>query len=354
MSATINGALINFNQLNLRKNSIEKSFDQFKLFIQKKEINTIASELCKSLEKYNLLIKPRILLTMYIINQYPTDLLGEMKEWQDIDTELYQICQNTIEILESENNLENISKVLKVYLEKFMTWSNFDKDRSIEQLIISYYNRSTHINNILNGTNASKKMGFEQEHDMMGELERQRSELLRMMVTIDPTFNAKYFKENYIQVYNDIMKARNEMSIRVKNVMKKAYYDMLCEDVKKGDMMSCFNQIKEIGKRLSVMCPKNMVSSFEQRFSDDNLTTILLVPEFTSDIKSFIKFMVDFTILIDAPVNDEDNQKWSDEINSLVNNKFCYNFPKILIQISEHIDTVVDMILALESQVKNN
>ena len=132
MSVAINGALINFNQLNLRKNSIEKSFDQFKLFIQKKEINTIASELCKSFEQYNLVIKPRILLTMYIINQYPTDLLGEMKEWQEIDTELYQICQNTIEILESENKLENISKVLKVYLEKFMTWSNFDKDRSIE------------------------------------------------------------------------------------------------------------------------------------------------------------------------------------------------------------------------------
>jgi hypothetical protein len=230
-------------------------------------------------------------------------------------------------------------------------WTNFDKDRSIEQLIISYYNRMTHINKMLTSNN---KIEFEQEQDMMIELEKQKSELLRMMVTIDPTFNATYFKENYIQVYNDIMKARNEMSIRVKNVMKKAYYDMLCEDIKKGDMMSCFNQIKEIGKRLSVMCPKNMVTSFEQKFSDDNLTTILLSQEFTPEIKSFIKFMVDFTILIDAPINDENNQIWSNEINSLVCNKFCYNFPKILIQISEHIDTVVDMILALDSQVKNN
>jgi hypothetical protein len=346
-----NVSLINFNQLNLKKKSIEKSFDEFKKYLLDKKLIAITNDLCKALEKYNLNIKPRILLSMYIINQYPTELLGEMKEWQEIDTELYQICQNTVDIIESEKKLENIYKVLNIYMEKFIVWTNFDKDRSIEQLIISYYNRMTHINKMLTSNN---KIEFEQEQDMMIELEKQKSELLRMMVTIDPTFNATYFKENYIQVYNDIMKARNEMSIRVKNVMKKAYYDMLCEDIKKGDMMSCFNQIKEIGKRLSVMCPKNMVTSFEQKFSDDNLTTILLSQEFTPEIKSFIKFMVDFTILIDAPINDENNQIWSNEINSLVCNKFCYNFPKILIQISEHIDTVVDMILALDSQVKNN
>jgi hypothetical protein len=95
------------------------------------------------------------------------------------------------------------------------------------------------------------------------------------------------------------------------------------------------------------LCPKNKVASFKNKFSDDNLTNILAIPEFTTELIKFISMIIDFISLVDAPINDETNKKWKQQIVNLLTCNFSSNFPKILIQIEEHIDVIYELIISM-------
>ena len=57
--------------------------------------------------------------------------------------------------------------------------------------------------------------------------------------------------------------------------------------------------------------------------------------------------IIDFISLVDAPVNDDNNKQWKQEIVNLLTCNFPTNFPKILIQIEEHIDVIYDLIISM-------
>jgi hypothetical protein len=59
--------------------------------------------------------------------------------------------------------------------------------------------------------------------------------------------------------------------------------------------------------------------------------------------------MVDFIILMDAPINDINNKAWKEEVLSLMTQKFDITFPQILIQIEEHIDIIYNHIINLNN-----
>ena len=144
------------------------------------------------------------------------------------------------------------------------------------------------------------------------------------------------------------MTARNKMSITVANVMKQAYDDIICDDIQKGEMMSSFNLLKDIGERLILICPENNKELFKKKFNDNNLLDLLNETLFTKEINIFIYFMVDFILLMDAPVNMEPNNIWKNDVTDIIKTiPFYKGFPLILIMIEEHIDIIYDLILKL-------
>jgi len=335
-----------FKTLELKSNAQSLSFDNFKKIIIKKEVIGNVKNFTDSLDKLKkgLSINPRVLITAYMITYYTIDLIGEEKDRHPTDNFILEIATNVVNKLE-ENNINHIWDILRDFKVSFNNWSQMDKDRTIEKLVVSYYYRCEHLEKINSGE--LSKNDIEQKENMINELERQKEEIIKSIKLIDRNFDTKYLKENYKQIFNTIQQTWSNVHVNIANTMKKAFYDMLVRNINEGNLISCFNLLKEIGERLSLLCPKNKVASFKNKFSDENLTNLLAIPEFTTELIKFIGMIIDFISLIDAPVNDETNKQWKQEIVNLLTSNFATNFPKILIQIEEHIDVIYDLIISM-------
>ena len=336
--------LIELKTLELKSNAESLSFDKFQKIIIKKEVIDNVKKFTDSLDKFKkgLSINPRVLITVYMITYFPIELLGEEKDRHPTDNFILEVATNVVNALE-DNKISNIWDILRDFKVGFNNWSQMDKDRTIEKLVVSYYYRCEHLEKIISGELTKKP----ELHDMIEELEKQKEDIIKSIKLIDRNFDIKYLKENYKQIFNTIQQTWSNVHVNVANTMKKAFYDMLVSDINNGNLISCFNLLKEIGERLSLLCPKNKVASFKSKFSDDNLTNILATPEFTSELIKFIGMIIDFICLIDAPVNDETNKQWKQQIVNLLTCNFSSNFPKILIQIEEHIDIVYELIVSM-------
>lgn len=336
--------ITNFNKLNLKNIAKELTFDEFKNIITNKNNIECVKNMINSFNE-NININPKIFLTSYLICFYPNDL-GLTTNNNILDIKIISISEkliNSITFLQSEKDICNIKLYMKEYAEIYMLWSQMDMERSIEQLILSYNNTCEHINII----KSEKKINFEQQIDMIEELENIKNTILCSIKLIDKNFNIKYLKENHSMIASHIKNAREKLTIEIVNNMKKAYYDMISEDIINGDMMSTYNLIKDISVRFLVLCPNNKKDSFKNKFDDMKLLDMLVNiknDDYDVNIISFIIFMVDFIITMDAPVNDNNNKLWKKEVLSLMTHNISKTLPQILIQIEEHIDTIYSMI----------
>lgn len=340
-----------FQNIKLNKISSTISFDEFGKIIMKKDILDITKHLCETLESFKsgLKINPRVLITAYLIRNYPLELVGSESDRHPVDNYIISLSDNVVQQLES-NKINEIWTALKDFKVAFADWSSMDKDRTIEKLVVSYYYRSEHINKI----KLEELVDINQQNQMTlrVELERQRKEIIQSIKLINKNFDTKYLQENYVEMYNQIQDTWTQLQGCITNTMKKAYYDMLSNDISNGNMLSCFSLLKEIGQRLEVLCPEKTKAAFVLKFSDDILTGLLADPEYNHDLIKFIGFIIDFIIQMDAPINDDSNTKWKVQVVELMKTDFSKSFPQILIQIEEHIDQIYQLIIDL-NQNKN-
>ncbi len=345
-----------FKKLELKNKAESVGFDDFKKIIIKKDIIETTKEFTESLDKYKkgLGINPRVLITAFMILYYPTELLGEEIDMHPSDNFIHELSNQVVASLE-EGKINKIWAILRDFKIGFNNWSKMDKDRTIERLVISYYYRCDHIKKIKSGELVKKVDLFDpdQQFHMIKELERQKEDIIKSIKLIDRNFDVIYLKENYEQIYNTIQQSWANVQVNVANTMKKAFYDMLVKDINDGNLLSCFNLLKEIGERLCAICPPKRVNAFRSKFSEDNLTTLLAVPEFSPQLIKFIGMILDFIILMDAPVNDETNKQWKEQVVDLLGGDFSTNFPKILIQMEEHIDVIFELIMDLNNSNNN-
>lgn len=333
-----------FKNLNLDTLSQSMSFNDFRKIIIKKELLEVANNLCTSLESFKngLKINSKVLITIYLIKNYTDELIGKELDRHPIDNEILFISANVIDILKT-NKINDLWNLLREFKIIFKDWSTIDKDRTIEKLIVSYYYRSEHIRDI----KSDKIINTNQSSMMIKKLTNMQNDIIQSIKLIDKNFDLVYLQENYVKIFNDIQTARNQFKISITNTMKKAYYDMLSNDVSNGNLLSCFTLIKEIGQRLNILCPSNKAELFNLKFADDNLTNILSVCEYTEELINFIWFIIDFIIIMDAPINDASNKQWKLDIEKIIKVDFSKSFPQILIQIEEHIDIIYQMIINL-------
>ena len=346
-----------FKNLELKSNAAVLSFDEFKKIIIKKDIIEIVKKFTDSLDKFKkgLDINPRILINAYVIKYYPNDLIGDPNDRHPLDNNIFELASCVITMLE-EGDITKIWNVLRDFKIGFNNWLQMDKHRTIEKLIISYYYRCEHIDKIKSGE-LDKKVDLDDQNNscyMIKELLRQKEDIIKSIKLIDSNFDINYLKENYVQIFNTIQQSWLNLQVNLSNTMKKAFYDMLVNDIENGNLLTCFNVLKEIGERLGAICPSKKAHAFKNKFNDNNLTNILTVPEFTPELIKFIGMIIDFITLMDAPINDESNKEWKEQIVRLLIGNFSTNFPKILLQIEEHIDAIYELILTINNDNNKN
>ena len=163
------------------------TFEEFKKVILKKSIQSKFIDFCNVYNRYkpNVILKYRILMTLYFIYLYSEDILFNNTHIFDIELKLKSI-DLIVSITNEKINVDNIYDALYNFNIAFENWAKIDKDRLIEDCIKSYYFKCEHIDKI-NNKSLIKKENYnneEQTQDMINELELQKKDLLKVYLEV--------------------------------------------------------------------------------------------------------------------------------------------------------------------------
>jgi hypothetical protein len=189
-----------FDLLNVAKNS---SFVQFSRYLMNKELIETVKQFILSLERFSnkkLDIKPQIFLTSYLLVFFNSELMENEKHELDnliLDWSNYLIKKTTTLLFEKDFTRYYILLINFDYV--FKQWKDYDKNKTIEAMIISYHYRCEHQEKIKNENSTQKEK-------MLQELEKQKVELEKNIKKCNST---KTINKAYIDCINEQLNNNN-------------------------------------------------------------------------------------------------------------------------------------------------
>jgi len=336
-------------KLNLKPLGSCIKFEDFTRKIRNKEVLKTVNEFLIVLSKktnVDIKLNSRILLSGYLVNFYADQLLDDEKNRHPVDKSFLEWSNKMVELIE-DSLIENIiqAKKLSIYLNNykniFEQWKIMDKNKTIERIIISYHNRSEHLEVI----NNDKKLDESQKKEMIKELENQREKLIYDIMLIDPNFNVEYLKKNYKEIYNELKKNWTQILQQTGNTMKKAYYDMISQELSDGNMKPIYDLFVEIYKRILLITPEKRRESLAEKLNPNKISVFLSDLDWNEELLKHINMLADIILMFSAPIDDESNKKWKEELKYI--NKYDFNkkLPQVLIQIEERLDQIYRLII---------
>jgi len=138
--------LFEFNKLNLTNLAKILSFTDFQKVISNKNniesLNNLILSLNTNRQKLN--INPKIIFTSYLITFYTDDII-QINDMNILDKKIIELSKKLIETMET-TNINDIWNNFNEYSHLFPLWQTMDKERTIEQAIITYSQLEEHIN----------------------------------------------------------------------------------------------------------------------------------------------------------------------------------------------------------------
>ena len=352
----VNKLLLKFRNLDLVALGSSIQFEEFTKVMRKKEVLKTTIDFIKLIQTYfePLNMLGRVLLTGYLLTYYEVEILGKDDERHPIDTGILDWSKQLVVLMEnhelkSMKDVEKLWLFLRNYKVIFSQWQKMDKSRTIERIIISYYHRSEHIDKI----NEDENIDEEQRKQMLYQLEKQRRGLLQNVKMIDPSMNLQFIEKNYKKIYTDLRSNYENLVVSMGNSMKKAYYDMVKEELENGNMRPTFDLITEVSNRILTITPRKRKESLGAKLLEGLMDKLVGHNEWTDELKAHLLFMVDLIIMLGAAADDEENLKWKKEVEKLMETEYYKNLPQILIQMEEKLDRIYHLIMKLNQDSDN-
>ena len=351
-----NTYLKKFRNLDLQALASTISFMEFTRVMRRKNVILGSKDFLDNLSKLlneKIGVNSKIMLSGYLINYYADELLDKPDDRHPVDRGILEWSQELIKLLEETEytsilNVKRLGLFLNNFNIIFNQWKTMDKSRTIERIIVSYNNRSEHIDVI----KQDKNLEINQKGEMLSELEKQREQLLYDILLIDPEFNTEYFKENYKKVYNDLKESWEKVFKSTGNVMKKAYYDMVSQEIQNGNSKPLYDLFMEISKRILIVTPEKRKDSLTEKLNGDNISEILSYGDWNEDLIKHIKFLADIIIMFSAAVDDKENLEWKKSLDFLEKYNYAEKLPLVLIEMEEKLDKIFRFII--ENSKKSN
>jgi hypothetical protein len=352
----VNKLLLKFRNLDLVALGSSIQFEEFTKVIRKKEVLKTTIDFIKLIQNYfePLNMLGRVLLTGYLLTYYEIEILGKDDERHPIDTGILDWSKQLVVLMENHElksikDVERLWLFLKNYKVIFSQWQKMDKSRTIERIIISYYHRSEHIDKI----NDDENIDEEQRKQMLYQLEKQRRGLLQNVKMIDPSMNLQFIEKNYKKIYTDLRSNYENLVVSMGNSMKKAYYDMVKEELENGNMRPIYDLITEVSNRILTITPRKRKESLGAKLLEGLMDKLVGHNEWTDELRVHLLFMVDLIIMLGAAIDDEENLKWKKEVEKLMETEYYKNLPQILIQMEEKLDRIYHLIMKLNQDSDN-
>ncbi len=343
---------INLNKLrDLELNAVGLSvpFEDFTKVMRNKDKIQIIDNFLKILSektRVKINVSSRIILSGYLIKYYADLVLDSKEKRHPSDVGILEWSEELIKLLEIENiNTITHYKKLSIFINNFENifkqWKTMDKSRTIERIIISYHNRCEHIETI----NKDKNIDEDQKKEALKVLENQKNDLISSIRKIDPKFNIKYLQENYKEIFNELKNSWEKIFKQTGNTMKKAYYDMISQEIEKGNLQPVNDLFLEICKRILLITPEKRKESLLEKLSPNKIQEIIIDNDWNEELLKFIDMLADIILMFGAPVDDQENKKWRESIKYIEKYQYATKLPQILIQMEEKLDRIYQLII---------
>jgi|UniRef100_A0A6C0ISC0 hypothetical protein len=338
-----------FKNLELSSKGKTTPFADFTKYIRQPHIVSVSNNYINCFKQYkkDFKLNSRVLITAYLITYYQEELLG--KELHQLDQSMLEWSLEVVKrinLLDDSKDIDKLWLLLQNYQLIFNQWKDSDKSRMVESIIISYYNRCKHIEKI----NADEKLSNEDKEICINELNIQKREVLGNVKFFDPNFDVEYFVNNYEEVYNTLNDAYTKLSFEVVNTMKKAFYDMLKEEISENNFVPIAEVMVEISKRLLILIPEKKREKMSEKINIQVIVELLSDKSWTTELKDYLKFICESVFVLGASCDDEKNKLWLKEVDKLMEENYNDNLPLILIQIEEKLDRIFELINELNKK----
>lgn len=345
---------LNKNIKNLRNqelNAIASSipFDEFTILMRKKVLFHNIDAFMKNMSvKTNIEINvsPKIVLSGYLIKYYADKILDEEKNRHPIDKGILEWSTELIRLLELEefktlSQFKKLAIYINNYNQIFNQWKNMDKSRTIERIIVSYNNRCEHIETI----NKNKDIDKDQREKCLKELESQKNNLILSIKQIDPKFNVEYLQENYKKIYDELKNSWEKVFKQTGNAMKKAYYDMLEQEIRDGSLKPVHDLFVEICQRILLITPEKRKQSLAEKLNPNKINEIVLENDWNEELLKFVGMLGDIILMFGAPADDKVNKKWRESLKFIEKYEYAVKLPEVLIGMEEKLDRIYQLII---------
>ena len=281
----------------------------------------------------------RVFLTGFLINNFTEELLGKNKDRHPLDTAIKDRCKQLVFLIESEEHTFTDLKMLHNYLinfnHVFNHWKNTDKDRTIQNIIISYHNRRKHLDYV-----KKEKMNKDQQNNIISVLNNEIDALLKNIKKIDINFDINYLINNHENIVSNIKKGMDEMLHSVSKNFKIAYLENLIKNIKEGNFKIIFDLINETNERILSICPNQIKTSITNKIKSYNYIEILVINEWNQYLIHYLNFIIDTVIIFSSEKDDNENSGWKNNMLALTKDNFAQNLPVILLEINNKIDKI--------------
>lgn len=327
-------------------------FKEFCILLKKKELINIVNDIIITMSKLtgiDINVNPRVLLVSNLICNYPNELLGGLKDRHPVDILIYDWSKKLIEVFKSNENTYKY-KLLSNYINNFdlifNDWKKHDKNRTIQNIIVSFHNRKTHIEKL-----EKEELNMEQKIKIINSLNNECNELIKSIQLIDPSFDVEYLKINHKLIYENFTQSMIKIYSSISSNYKKAYNDIIIEEFKDGNSEIVIKLIKDTNDRILSLCNDNVKSRIEEKIKDYISHTILnriFIDGEYSELINYLKFIIDTVIIFSSAEDDEENlvwkQNWINRLNLSLSDNYYEIIPSLLIEINSKMDIIIDKI----------
>lgn len=334
--------------INYDLNNIENQiFFNFTKILRNK---MLLSKVNNFIEKINCIkscnINPNILLTAFLIQNYDEELLGDKNNRVVLDIQILnwsnKLCKSLTGLTKelSYNNILKLVTFLNSFNYLFNQWKDFDINRNIQGLIISYHNRREHLEYIkLNETNIENDPSNNLT-DTINYLESELIAIKRNISIFDNNFDISYLESNYKQIYENIQEGLQKIMENVTNNFKKSYLDMLIEQSNNDNYQVIFDFILETNNRILELTPDKYKENIKNKLNSYNYLELLLIKNWDNLIVDYFEFLIDTVIIYSPPEDDKENIEWKNLMGVFYEKEFNEGVSCMLLEINHKIDII--------------
>lgn len=342
---SINNKFTLFENYNIY-NNLDITFDDYTNIIKNKKVLYNVKNIVNNISKLcdiELNVIPQIILTGFLIKNYPNEILGIYKDRHPIDNALLEWSQKLVKIFKKTdkfNDFKLLANYLNNYKNIFNNWKFVDKNRTIQNIIVSYYNRRKHLESI-----DREEMDENVKKNVIDTLEIENVKLLSSIKLIDSNFDIENLIINYENIYNEIKKNMSKIFTTITSSFKKAYYDYLYEEFKNDNNQVIYDLILETNKRIILLSPEKYKSSIRAKFNSYNYNETLLNKDIIA-FHNYFKFLFDSIINLSAEEDDDINiSTFNNNLGKLKDiNNYNIIIPHCLIDANSKIDKIFNLI----------